>query len=89
MEDAANRHLGDAAIGGFLGLAAWSASPQTFLWMLPVIVGLAACIPIAACSAGPALGEAARRAGLLLIPEELAPPMVVEAFNRLMAREAA
>ena len=88
LEDAANRHLGDTAVGVILGLAAWSASPHTFLWMLPVILGLIACIPLAAFTASPALGEAARNAGLLMIPEERTPPPIVAAFNRLMARPA-
>ena len=86
FEDIANRHLGDTAVGVFLGVAAWSAAAHTFLWMLPVIVGLLGCIPLAACTASCELGAAARRAGLLVIPEEITPPPVVETFNRLAAR---
>ena len=86
LEAAANRHLGDTAVGVILGLAAWSASPHTFLWMLPVILGLVGCIPMAALTASPTLGAAARRVGLLVIPEEVSAPGVVAMFNRLMAR---
>jgi membrane glycosyltransferase len=88
FEAAANRHLGDTAVGVILGLAAWSASPQTFLWMLPVILGLVGCIPMAAWTASCRLGRAAQAAGLLVIPEESAPPTVVETYNRLMARRS-
>jgi membrane glycosyltransferase len=85
FEDIANRHLGDTAFGIFLGVATWSAAPSIFLWMLPVIAGLVGCIPLAALTATRALGEAARRAGLLVTPEEAAPPPVVATFNRLAA----
>jgi membrane glycosyltransferase len=88
FEDIANRHLGDTAVGVTLGLATWSAAPNIFLWMLPVIAGLVGCIPIAGLTATRALGEAARRMGLLVIPEEVVPPPVVAAFNRLAARWA-
>jgi membrane glycosyltransferase len=86
FEDAANHHLGDTAVGIFLGAAAWSASSNTFLWMLPVIVGLVGCIPFAAWTARRHLGERARAAGLLVTPEEADPPMVVRCFDALLAR---
>jgi membrane glycosyltransferase len=88
FEDIANRHLGDTAMGIGLGLATWGAAPNTFLWILPVIVGLVGCIPIAGLTATRTLGEATRRLGLLLIPEETTPPPVVAAFNRLVTRGA-
>ena len=87
LEDAANHHLGDTAVGVVLGVAAWSASSNTFFWMLPVIVGLVGCIPFAAWTARRDLGERARAAGLLMTPEEADPPPVVGAFNALLARQ--
>ncbi len=87
FEEAANHHLGDTAVGVFLGAAAWSASSNTFFWMLPVIVGLVGCIPFATWTAGPRLGERARAAGLLVTPEEADPPAVVKRFNDLLARQ--
>jgi membrane glycosyltransferase len=86
FDDIANRHLGDTAVGVGLGLATWGAAPTIFLWMLPVIAGLVGCIPLAGLTATRALGEAARRVGLLATPEELAPPPVVATFNGLVAR---
>ena len=88
FEEITNRHLGDTAVGVILGVATWSAAPSIFLWMLPVVSGLVCCIPIAGLTAARGLGEAARRAGLLVIPEEAAPPPVVAMFNRLAARWA-
>jgi len=87
LETAANRHLGDTAVGVFLGVSALNVSAHTFLWMLPVIVGLLFCIPLAALTSRCDLGALAMRAGLLVIPEETAPPQVVRQFNALRAAE--
>jgi membrane glycosyltransferase len=83
LDEAANQHLGDTAVGVGLAVSALGVSVQTFLWMLPVILGMVFCIPIAALSARRDLGEAARRFGLLVTPEEADPPPVVRAFNAL------
>jgi membrane glycosyltransferase len=86
FERAANEHLGDTAVGAGLAVATWGASTQTFLFMSPVIAGLVGCIPFAALTASCELGALARRAGLLVIPEETAPPPLLEHFNALRAR---
>jgi membrane glycosyltransferase len=86
FETAANDHLGDTAVGLGLAVATWGASTQTFLLMSPVIAGLVGCIPFAALTASCELGALARRAGLLVIPEETAPPPLLEHFNALRAR---
>jgi membrane glycosyltransferase len=85
-EEAANTHLGDTAVGIILSVAAWSASFSTFLWMLPVVVGLVGCIPFAAWTARRDLGMWAREAGLLITPEEADPPPVVRLFLDLLER---
>ena len=54
--------------------------------MLPVIVGLILAIPIAWLTGQPRPGEALRAAGLLLTPEERAPPAVLLRANELAAR---
>ena len=87
LETAANRHLGDTAVGVFLGVSALGVSAHTFLWMLPVIIGLLFCIPLAALTSRCDLGALALRAGLLVIPEETTPPPVVSQFNALRAGE--
>ena len=86
FEAAANDHLGDAAVGVGLAVATWGASTQTFLFMSPVIAGLVGCIPFAALTASCELGAWARRAGLLVIPEENTPPPLLDHFNALRAR---
>lgn len=85
MEEAADRHLGDTAVGLILAVSALGVSVQTFLWMLPVILGMVFCIPLAALTSRRDLGQMAARAGLLTVPEEIAPPPVVRAFNALVA----
>ena len=86
FEMAANQHLGDTAVGVGLAVATWGASTQTFSLMAPVIAGLVGCIPFAALTASCELGDLTRRAGLLVIPEEVAPPPVLRDFNALRAR---
>jgi membrane glycosyltransferase len=89
LDEAANQHLGDTAVGIGLAVSALGVSLQTFLWMLPVILGMVFCIPFAALSARRDLGEFARRYGLLVTPEEVDPPAVVRAFNALRGHAAA
>lgn len=85
LEEAANRHLGDMGVGLILAVSALEVSVHTFLWMLPVILGMVFCIPLAALTSRRDLGEWAARMGLLVTPEELDPPAVVRAFRGLIA----
>jgi membrane glycosyltransferase len=59
------------------GLGAYAVSWALFLWMSPVILGLVLAIPLAAITSRRGVGQALRRIGLLLIPEETAPPPVL------------
>ena len=65
------------AAGSAAGGAAWAVSPSLALWMLPVVLGLALAIPLAVVTGQRRTGMALRRAGLLLIPEEVQPPPVL------------
>ncbi len=69
-------------LGLGLGLAACLISQSLALWMLPVIVGMALSIPLAAATAKPGLGSALARLGLLRTPEEVEPPEIVARFTR-------
>ncbi|MBU8545203.1 MULTISPECIES: glucans biosynthesis glucosyltransferase MdoH [Roseomonadaceae] len=75
--------------GLLFGIASWLVSPYLALWMLPVTLGLALAVPLAAWTArSPAL---LRRIGLLAIPEEAAPPAVLDravTFRRQWQAEA-
>jgi membrane glycosyltransferase len=64
-------------LGILLGGGAWAVSASLALWMLPVVLGLALSVPLAALTARRDLGLALRRLGLLLTPEERSPPPVL------------
>ncbi|GBR50153.1 glucosyltransferase MdoH [Neokomagataea thailandica NBRC 106555] len=64
-----------------LATAAWSVSEALFLWMLPVLVGLALAIPLAALTASRDVGQGFKKLGLLLIPEETTPSEIIKLAN--------
>ena len=64
-------------LGLLLGAGAWAVSPYLALWMLPVVLGLALAVPLAAWTGRRSLGVGLRRVGLLRIPEETHPPAVL------------
>ena len=65
------------AFGLVFGIAAFLISPYLAAWMSPVVLGLALAIPLAAWTARQGPGQALRRAGLLVIPEERDPPSIL------------
>ncbi|RYI34073.1 MAG: glucans biosynthesis glucosyltransferase MdoH [Acetobacteraceae bacterium] len=65
------------AFGLVFGIAAFLISPYLAAWMSPVVLGLALAIPLAAWTARQGAGQALRRAGLLVIPEERDPPSIL------------
>jgi membrane glycosyltransferase len=75
-------------IGGILlAAAAYAVSLPLLFWMSPVILGLLLAIPLAASTSSAWLGEAARRLGLMVIPEERDPPEVVARADALGAQQ--
>ncbi len=77
LGDVIRRYIPHTLFGLAAGLAAYAVSPSLFLWMTPVIVGMVLAIPLAAWTAQRSAGMAFRRLGLLLVPEETAPPPVL------------
>jgi membrane glycosyltransferase len=71
------------SFGLLLGGTAWLVSPFLALWMLPVVLGLALAIPLAAFTAATGSGAAFHRLGLLCIPEEMRPPATLAKSNAL------
>ncbi len=68
-------YLGVLFAGGVVwGTLIIIAAPDYFWWILPVLAGLVLSVPIAVLSSRSTIGQWARRRGLLLIPEETAPP---------------
>jgi membrane glycosyltransferase len=78
-------HAADTVIGVALGAAALTSSLRSFVWMLPVVTGLTLAVPLAMVTAGDRLGRAARRAKVLLAPEEQRLPRVLARANALNA----
>jgi membrane glycosyltransferase len=74
-------------LGLLLGVGAWAVSPYLAFWMLPVVLGLALAVPLAALTGRRSWGQALRRMGLLRIPEETHPPDVLQRAA-LLSREA-
>ncbi len=77
-----------AAFGLVLAAVAWSVSPALFLWMTPVLLGLALAVPLAVLTASRPVGVALRRLGVLRIPEEAAAPAVVRRAAELLPEMA-
>jgi membrane glycosyltransferase len=76
-------------LGLAFGGAAFAISDELFLWMTPVIAGLVLAVPVAAITASRGAGRALAAIGLLRIPEERAPPEVLERAAALAAARAA
>jgi membrane glycosyltransferase len=74
-------------LGIVIGAGAFAVSPYLALWMLPVVLGLALAVPLAALTARRSLGLALRQIGFLRIPEEVRPPEVL--LRAAAARELA
>lgn len=68
--------------------SAYSVSIALFWWMTPVILGLLLAVPLGAITSYPGAGEALRRAGLLITPEERNPPDILVRANNLAAHFA-
>jgi membrane glycosyltransferase len=77
LKDAA-RSLWVPTVAGIIWAAiVWTWVPGLFYWLLPVTAGMAIAIPLAVLSSRTGLGDRLRRWGLLLTPEESAPPPVL------------
>jgi membrane glycosyltransferase len=66
-------HAGHTVIGLVWGLSAFILVPQFFLWLSPVLAGLAFSIPLSIFLSKASFGQAARRLGIFLTPEETRP----------------
>ena len=82
------RHRWHTALGVVTGIAAFAIATSLFLWMSPTILGLVLAIPLSWASGQLALGLALKRRGLLVTPEERAPPAIAQRATLLAARNA-
>jgi membrane glycosyltransferase len=77
------RYAGSTLTGFVLAAAASAVSLPLFWWMSPVILGLLLAVPLAMLTSSAAVGKAMRSLGLLVIPEEDNPPLVVTRSDEL------
>ncbi|MBR0667230.1 glucans biosynthesis glucosyltransferase MdoH [Roseomonas hellenica] len=87
LREVARLYWRHTLFGVLFGIASYLVSPFLALWMLPVTIGLALSVPLAALTARPS--GALRRLGLLRIPEETMPPPVLRRANEIRAQLAA
>ena len=74
FREAFRRQKWHLALGVAWGAAMLYLAPQFFWWLTPVLVGLYAGIPLTVWTSRISAGRFFRRLGLLLTPEESAPP---------------
>ncbi|MDR3529087.1 MAG: glucans biosynthesis glucosyltransferase MdoH [Rhodopila sp.] len=89
LRDIIRQYRRHTILGLLLGAGAWAVSPYLALWMLPVVLGLALAVPLAALTGRRSLGLALRRMGLLRIPEESRPPEVLRRAGTLLRQAPA
>jgi membrane glycosyltransferase len=68
------RHWKHTAIGLIWGGFNWLVLPATFWWFVPALAGMVVSIPLCVFTSRSSWGWRARGMGLLLTPEETAPP---------------
>ncbi len=77
-------HALELILGIIWGAVVVWINPGFFWWLTPILFSLVLAIPLSVYSSRSAAGRMFRRAGLFLIPEELAPPQeLVWLRNRL------
>jgi membrane glycosyltransferase len=81
--DIVRRHRSHVAMGVITLIAGLMISPSLVAWMSPTIAGLILAIAISSASGQRWIGLALRRIGLLMTPEEAAPPAVATRANEL------
>jgi membrane glycosyltransferase len=89
FRDIVRRHRWHMVLGLITGVAAFAIATSLFLWMSPTILGLVLAIPISWASGQLGLGLALKRLGLLMTPEERAPPPIATRAGALETRNAA
>ncbi|WP_407051323.1 glucans biosynthesis glucosyltransferase MdoH [Methyloraptor flagellatus] len=82
-------HWQHAAIGVFMGLAAYVISPAIVAWMAPTLIGLVLAVPVSWASGSAAAGLALKRLDLMMIPEETDAPTIIVEANLLQAETEA
>jgi len=81
---AIRRHWGHTLIGIIWGAFMWWLGRSLFWWFTPVLAGMVLSIPLSVFTSRRSLGARARRLGVFLTPEEIAPPAELVALRANM-----
>ncbi|MGO8835988.1 MAG: glucans biosynthesis glucosyltransferase MdoH [Limisphaerales bacterium] len=81
---AVRRHWGHTLIGLVWGAFMWRLGPSLFWWFTPVLAGMVLSIPLSVFTSRRSVGTRARRLGIFLTPEEIAPPAELVALRANM-----
>ncbi|TLY66434.1 MAG: glucans biosynthesis glucosyltransferase MdoH [Gammaproteobacteria bacterium] len=81
LREAFRRQKWHLAFGLAWGAIMLRVAPHFFWWLTPVLVGLVCGVGLSAWTSRTSAGRIARRWGLLLIPEETAPPRELTALR--------
>lgn len=84
--DAARFHWWGSALGLFWGWLMYHANPGFFLWLSPIVTGLALSIPLSVLTSRVRLGNGARLINLFITPADNAPPLELRELKRNMRR---
>lgn len=85
--EAWRRTAAGALLALMAGLLTWFVAPVFFWWLTPVLAGLLLAAPIVRYSSSARLGEAARRCGIFVTPDERAAAPVLQAVAQGLAEQ--
>ena len=80
--DAIGKHGGDMLLGLGWAFGVYLLNPYFLPWLMPIAGGLMLSAPISILSSRVSLGRRCRAADLFVIPEEVAPPVELQATLR-------
>jgi membrane glycosyltransferase len=87
--EALRKHGFDTIFATVWGLGLYWLNPDYFWWVTPIIGALLVSIPLSVMSSRVSVGDAARRMGLFVIPEETDPPQELRDLASILEQEQA
>ncbi|CAK7011120.1 MAG: Glucans biosynthesis glucosyltransferase H [Desulfovibrio sp.] len=84
--DAVRFHWWGSALGLFWGWLMYHVNPGFFLWLSPIVAGLALSIPLSVLTSRVRLGNGARLLKLFLTPADNDPPLELRELKRNVRR---
>jgi membrane glycosyltransferase len=87
FREALGAHGWQTLTGIGAGLVCWLYVPAFFWWFTPVLAGLLLAVPFSMVTSRVRAGKLARRAGLFVSPQEVAPAPVVRRYREIIATE--